>query len=450
VRRAVRLGLVLLLAVRAAGAGERPHVVLVVVDGLGAAMATPARMPRLFAAVAAEPAHASVFHAARAVMPARTNPNHVSLLTGVHPGAHGITGNAYWSGVPGAPPARLGAAALIEVETLITVIETDTPARRTVSAFGKPKLARLLAAVPGRQRAADVAWSPETLAAARRDRDTGYARDADTMAALVAAIREAPADFAVVNLADVDRTAHARGPGAAETAAAVAGADTAIGVLVDALRAAGEWARTVLIVTADHGFTDVAPTPARPDPVIVFGRRLADAGVAGIVPVADGGVEHVYAGAGPLAAARLAAAAALARATPGVAEVLARTPVPGVPALAAAHPGWHLDHPRTGDLLLVAAAGFVFVDPWDPVDARLRGNHGGPADTIVPLVVVGGSPALRAAPADAAPPSAVDVAPTVASLLGVRLPRRLDGAPLAPSARGRVLRAILADAQSPH
>src|SRR5213596_1758849 len=87
----------------AAGAPPRAHVYLVIVDGLDTRVADAAHLPRLFDAVAHEPAHSSVFPAAHAVMPARTNPNHVTLVTGVYPAAHGITGNAYWSRTHGAP-----------------------------------------------------------------------------------------------------------------------------------------------------------------------------------------------------------------------------------------------------------------------------------------------------------------------------------------------------------
>jgi hypothetical protein len=186
------------------------------------------------------------------------------------------------------------------------------------------------------------------------------------------------------------------------------------------------------VVTADHGFTPVVPSGAEPYPTIPFGRELLRAGVRGVRLVADGGVEHVYAEEGG-DTGLLARVAALARATPGVAEVLARAPLPGVPALADAHPDWGLDHGRTGDLLLVAAPGHQFVDPWDPVDASLRGNHGGPGERRVPLVVSGGWEGLSPA-CDAPAPSLTQVAPTIARLLDVRLPRRLDGGPLPPPA----------------
>src|SRR2546426_8677608 len=149
----------------------------------------------------------------------------------------------------------------------------------------------------------------------------------------------------------------------------------------------------------------VGPTPERPRPVVSLGPVLREAGIGGVTLVGDGGVEHVYAERVAASATTvgdagetLARVAALARTTPGVAEVLARLPVVGVPTLHAAHPGWHLDHPRTGELLLVARPGREFVDPFNPAEASLRGNHGGPEDLAVPLVVTGGWAGLRAAP----------------------------------------------------
>src|SRR5947199_6581555 len=188
------------LSAPAAAPPPHPHVYLVIVDGLDARLAEAAHMPRLFDVVAHEPAHSSVFAGAHAVMPARTNPNHATLLTGAYADAHGVTGNVYWSRTRGAPPEMLEDAALIEVETLFTVAETTTPSLVTLAVVGKPKLARLFAAVPGRQRAPDVLWSPERLPADRRDAVTGYSPDAETMAAALAAMGASEPDLALMNL----------------------------------------------------------------------------------------------------------------------------------------------------------------------------------------------------------------------------------------------------------
>jgi Type I phosphodiesterase / nucleotide pyrophosphatase len=418
--------LALLVLLSGAAAAASPAVYLVVVDGLDARFATAERMPRLFALRREEPEHTSIVQA-QAVMPTRTNTNHVTLLTGVPADVHGVTGNAYWSRVADQPPAKLDVAELIEVETLFTVLASETPPRRSAGVFAKAKLARLFGTVPGRQRAPDLLWSADQLPPEQLDPATHYASDADTMAAVLAAGDDA--DLTVVNLADVDWTGHGRGPEGPEYVQAVAGADAAIGRLVDALRARGRWAHTVLIVTADHGFAAISST-------VVFEKELGRAGISGIQLVADGGVEHVYAeGLAANAkdpgktADKLRRVAALAATTPGVAEVVARLPLRGVPTLARVHPDWHLAHPRAGELLLVAAPGHQLVDPYDATDASLRGNHGGPGERTVPLVVSGGWPGLIPV-CDAPAPSLTQVAPTIVRLLGIRAPRRLDGRPL--------------------
>ncbi len=439
--RALVLALLLLVSLAPARGADRPHVYLVIVDGLDARLVTPAHMPRLFEALKREPARSSIFPAARAVMPARTNPNHVSLLTGVYPQAHGITGNAYWNRAAGAAVQKLDAAGLIEVETLFTVAEETDPALVTVGAFAKAKLARLFGAVPGRQHAPDRMWSG--------DRVVG---DAETMAAALELLERPEPDLAVVGLAGVDHAAHAHGPDGPECEAAVSAADAAIGQLVEHLQSLGRWGRSVIIVTADHGFTAVGPTAERPYPLITFGRDLLRARVGGVHLVDDGPVEHVYAdavaaGAGEVgeAAATLARVAEVATATPGVAEVLARLPVSDVTPIESAHPDWHLAHERTGELLLVARPGYQFLDPFDPDDAGLLGNHGGPETLAVPLVVTGGAPQLTAAPAGAPPPASVDVAPTVARLLGLRAGRRADGSAVPPELAGRPIGAVFAE-----
>jgi arylsulfatase A-like enzyme len=422
-----------------------PHVYLVVVDGLGADALDPTVMPRLTSLAGTDGVRAE----ARAAMPTRTNPNHVTLLTGLFPESHGVTGNGYWDRT--ARRARgLDAAEAIEAETLFTVAETTRPALVTMGAFSKAKLGRLFAAAPGRQRGPDVLWAP--AAEEGGSHVFGVASDGETMDAFLAAAAEREPDLAAINLSEVDRTAHAEGPQA--TGEARRHADAAIGRLVDDLHARGRWDRSVVIVTADHGFDDVRPTPERPEPTIGLAERFAAAGVSGVHVVSDGGVAHVYAdgiGAKTIdargAATALGWAAAVAWREPGVAEVLARLPVPGVPTLADVHPDWGLGNERVGDLVIVAGPGYEFVDAPDPVSGGFRGNHGSPREMRVPLVLTGGAlDATRVALV--APPSSADVGATIGVLLGLRSPRRFDGqAVRAGHALALPLRAA---PQSPH
>jgi hypothetical protein len=418
--------LVLLLAFGRAPAAEHPHVYVVVVDGLDARFVTPDTMPVLFAP---DPPHTI-----RATMPTRTDSSHASLLTGVYPDAHGIVGNAYWSRVVGEPPAKTDDPNLIETETLFTVAETTSPALETMAVFGKPKLGRLFGNAPGRQKAPDVLWVPEP-GGKGVDPITKYSDDVTTMDAFLRFTAEHHPDLAVLNLSDVDRTAHGLGPDDPQRTVAVVGAGVAIQRLVDALKAREEWERSVILVTADHGFDQVAPTPALPHPEIDLATIYENAGVGGVVVVADGGVAHIYAAKQPPDTAALARAAKLARNTPGVSEVLARIPVDGVPLLSATHPDWHLDTPRDGDLLAVTSPGYQFVAADE---IRLRGNHGSPRELEIPLAVLGGHPmAQQIKPTPTT--TLADVGATVGALLGLRQVQRIDGKPLPRDSAGHSL-----------
>jgi len=427
------LAVVLAVAVHA-GATERPHVYLVVVDGLGTSLATRERVPVLFG-------EGAVRLEGRAVMPTRTNPNHASLITGVYPGAHGITGNGYWSRNPDDGPAPLEEAGLLDVETLFTVAERTAPALVTVGVFSKPKLRTLFMASGDRQTGPDVNWMPEP-----GDDGTnaqGYARDGAVMDAVLALTEAREPDLVFVNMSEVDLTAHGRGPAHADVGTAAGHANAAIERLIAALRASGRWERSVVIVTADHGFDAVAPTPERPHPVVdpqaAFAGMDRGAGLA----VADGGVAHVYstdvaasaASFDAASGAALARVAATATTLPGVAHVYARLPLAGVAPFPAA---WHLEHERAGDLLLVAADGHQFAGPQHGGDAGRPGNHGGPGEIPVPVVVLGGHEALGRIDATRVS-DAPDVGATVAALLGLRPVRRVDGGEVPAALRGRAL-----------
>jgi arylsulfatase A-like enzyme len=255
----------------------------------------------------------------------------------------------------------------------------------------------------------------------------GVAGDGETMDGLIAATATREPDLAVVNLSEVDQTAHAQGTAA--TADARRHADAAVGKLVDDLKATGRWVRSLLIVTADHGFDDVAPSAERPAPIVELGTRFAADGIEGVHVVSDGGLAHVYADETPDRRRALAWAAAVAWREPGVADVLARITVPGVRTLHTAHPEWGLEHERAGDLLVVARKGYELVDPIDTVGQTFLGNHGSPREVRVPLVVTGGAlahPSCRFA----TPPTHADLGTTIAAALGLRPSRRFDGGPV--------------------
>lgn len=440
--------LTLAVPVSSARGAERPHVYVICVDGLDAAW-----LPHM-AQVTALRASGScpiTYPEARAVMPARTNPNHVSLLTAVYPAAHGITGNHFLDRTSGDIASGLDAGAAIEVETLFTVVESDAPELRTVAVVGKTKLGHLLGAVPGRQLAPDAMWMPPGGVLGLFS-----VNDETVMNAAVGGLDPEP-DLFVVSLPGLDGTSHLSGMHSDAAREAVAVVDRQIGRLARELQRRGRWERSIMVILGDHGFTDVRPLPGRRVPYVSFSQVLKDAGMTGLRAVSDGGVAHVYVEdlerVDALDAAdieRLRAARALALRTPGVAEALYRLPVPGdgdAAVLTVAHPSWRMDHPSMGELILVGRPSVMFSDPPSRLAMRMLGTHGGPGELEVPLIFCGGSPHLRR---DGVPlngrPSVVDAAATVFSWLGMRQARRLDGRAVATEHRGRPLAAVMAPA----
>ena len=407
-------------------------VALVVVDGLDA-RDVAGDMPELTRAWR-ESAWCPGAHG-RAAMPARTNVNHATLATGVYPEMHGITGNVFWARTAD-PPRKLGAAADFLTETVFTVAAAHDPPLRTALAVGKPKLELMFATTAAGHAVPDDVWSPKDAPSSGRDAATGYATDAATLAGARRLLENGPA-FVLVNLADVDRVSHAAGPHSGEAQATRRATDREIAAFVHDVLARPGWREGTIVVTADHGFD------ATTHPAIDVGAMLRDAGLAdAFVVVPDGGVAHVYTREPPRAAATtLKAARQRALAQEGVAEALYRAfnreddwydhMIDHV------HPDWHVVNVRTGDLLLVTAPGYTFAAS-DGEDAHLRGNHGAPAETDVPVVALGG-----VASGDHCDDiHAADVGRTVLGCLGLPDVARLDGGPIPPQSQGRVLRGL--------
>lgn len=118
-----------------------------------------------------------------------------------------------------------------------------------------------------------------------------------------------------------------------------------------------------------------------------------------------------------------------ALAKPGVDEALYRLPVEADPAtlLSVAHPEWRLDTPRLGELLLTAEDAYSFTESRTSTYAVLAGNHGGPTALPVPFFVATGSSLLVQGTDATHPVRRIDIAPTVAWLLGINAPAASEG-----------------------
>ena len=244
----------------------------------------------------------------------------------------------------------------------------------------------------------------------------------------------------LVNLADVDRVSHGYGPQSQQAVETRRRTDAAVDAFLAWLASRPDWESTTVIITADHGFDTMRGTPMR------FVDVLAAAGLRGLAVVGDGGVGHVYlmAPSDPgQDARRLAAARRLALAHPGIAEALylkANAADGGERhTIGTVHGDWHLRHARAGDLLLVTRPGLQIVD-GSKEEAKLLGNHGGPAERSVPLIVLGGAPVGDAPECRHVTPA--DIGRTVQACLGLPETRRLDGRGIVAKARGRVLHGL--------
>jgi hypothetical protein len=215
------------------------------------------------------------------------------------------------------------------------------------------------------------------------------------------------------------------------------------------------------MITADHGMANIAPSPdaGRAYPLLFFGRDLARAGIGDVMMLSAGTLETIAlpgdapssldAKSGEL----LARIRALALAQPEIAEAWYRLSNPADGGdrytVGSAHPDWHADHPRMGELLLVARPGYAFADPFTAHAAGMSGMHGGPDTMHIPIIVTGGYPRLRGRVVDLDGPipqaSNPDIGATAAYLLGVRLPRLLSGRAIPAPLVGRVLREAFRD-----
>jgi predicted AlkP superfamily pyrophosphatase or phosphodiesterase len=260
---------------RPAGAQPaRPLVVLVTIDGmlgdyLGTADAYHLKIPTLRRLMR----EGSRSERTLSVFPTLTGTAHTSLVTGTWAGKHGILGNnrfdpAVWTwdrdNYDAQPPYRDASA--VKARTLW--IAAREKGLRT-AAVGWPQV---------ENAPIDYRISPAVGATAQdaRDRTARYAspgwldkvearlgplgavdlRMADHLKALVGAelLRLFEPAFMAVHFTLTDSVQHASGPGTAAALAAMEETDQNVAILVQALSTAALAGRATLVVTGDHGF----------------------------------------------------------------------------------------------------------------------------------------------------------------------------------------------------
>jgi ectonucleotide pyrophosphatase/phosphodiesterase family member 5 len=332
---------------------------------------------------------------ARSVTVAETIPNHVAMMTGVHPDRSGVPANSVWD------PARgevrdLGEATDLTAPTLLDRLPAEL-GLRTASVLSKDYLFGVFG------ERASLRWEPSPMLPI-----TNHAPDIFTMGAALDMIDDHDPAFMFVNLGDVDRFGHADLTGSSIKilrTLALIDTNAQLGRFVDHLRDKGKWENSVVIVLADHAMDWSLPLSI----INLHGAFDDDPLLAGNVQIAqNGGADLLYwTGEAASRADAVVHMRQIAESTDGVLSVHD----PAELRLGA----------NAGDLVAYAKAGWRFTDP-SVISNPIPGNHGHPATEEIPFVISGGHPMVRRGQVSPAPTHTMDVAPTVAALFGLPAP----------------------------
>lgn len=252
-----------LLAANFAFAQKAEHVVIITIDGfrpdfyLDASWNTP-HLHQLMQ----QGTHAK---GVNSVFPSMTYPSHTAIVTGVWPAKHGVyyngmfepqgsTGKNYWNDSSIKVPTLWTAAQEkgLTAAALFWPVSADAPVKYNIPDIG------------GLGEAVRVKYSrPEGfIASLKQDvfHDTArieYGKDHNVAAIAAHVIKKDQPHLMAIHFFSVDHYQHQQGRQGPLVQAAVADADSSVGIVVAALKEAGIWEKTVLIVTGDHGFMDV-------------------------------------------------------------------------------------------------------------------------------------------------------------------------------------------------
>lgn len=399
-RAACALGLTALALLLAGAAAAKPTVILISMDGVRHDYPDREVLAG-FARMAEQGARAE---ALVPVFPSITFPAHTTLSTGAHPDRHGIVNNQFSTADGGEFRYGSGAQAL-GAEPLWAAAERQGVRAAT---FFWP--------------ISETAWrgvAPSYVRAPFDERVPESAKVEQILAWLDLPAARRPG-LVMSWWHGADRAGHDHGPDAEETRAALREQSDQLARLIEGVDARGRWRELTLLVVSDHGM--LAPRDA-----LDANDLLAAAGVAG---------EALNASA--LALVRLAApsdAAAAAR------KLAALDPRVRAYARAELPAALRFGHENAGDVVLLAEAPLAFMDAWSRFDlwrsvSSLWGGEVGvhgydPATTPEMRAIFF---ALgRGVPREATLGSvrALDVAATVARLLGIAPPAQNEGTPIA-------------------
>lgn len=332
------------------------------------------------------------------VYPSNTFPGHVSLATGTYPDVHGIIDNEFYD-ADGDHYRYSSEADWLQAEPLWIAAERQGVPAATYFWVGS-----------------ETDWRGQgtTYREAPFDGDRPEAAKVDRILEWLA-LPEAERPRLIMSYwGGTDHAGHDHGPASDEVTAALRAQDAQLGRLLAGMDELETWGYATLVLVSDHGMTDMIR-------FVNLRGALDDAGIA--ARVVGSAVAHVYLEDPAQADAALAAIADLEHA-----EGFRRRDVPAE---------WRLAHPtRGGDIVVVTEPPHTLSRPrgiagyLGDLYLSLGGGNGGHGyrpdhpDMGGVFMAMG-----RGVPADLVLPVVhqVDVAPTVARLLGIEPPRQSEG-----------------------
>jgi phosphonoacetate hydrolase len=320
---------------------------------------------------------------ARSQLPSFTNPNNLSIVTGVPPSVHGLPGNHYLD--PGGEEVQLDRPELLRAPSIHAVL--GDAGVRVLAVTTKEKLRRLLAAggVPcvsaeraDTQRLSGLEGPVSALV--DRPKPGIYDWDCSHYALELGLALGARLQIELLYVSLTDAVQHAAAPGEELSDRYLVRLDELVGSYLDA-----GWR---LALVADHGMN--AKTGADGSPNVRYLAELLDTGgvrsAQVVLPITDPYVAH-HAALGSacwvhVAGEELDAARAVLDGVEGVEEVLTRD---------AAARALSLPADRIGDLVVLGDVRTVFgKHPADHDLSALRGplrSHGGRHEQRVPILL---------------------------------------------------------------
>lgn len=446
------LGIILHTSAVAADPASDRIVVLISVDGLAHYYFDDpkAEMPTI-RQLAAEGVRAEKM---KCSMPTVTWPNHTTLVTGVNPAKHGVIGNNYFDRAKG-ESVPLIPDPLFDKEEIV-----KSPTIYDVAKAGGLKTAAII--WPASRGAKTLDWTvPDVFSDALfqgkaskglieefkargipADKQeewckTGKGEDRDRMYVqmLNHVIRTHRPNVALLHLVEVDHVEHAKGPQTPEAYAAVKFADERVREVWEELKKSFP-GKATLIVASDHGFfgyqRQIQPNVVLRNEGLLTAEGSKITGGAAR-SLGQGGAAFVYVLDPANREATIEKIAGKFRSVEGVDLVI--TPQ-DFPNYGMADP---LKNAQMADLVLSAKEGYSFSDSLGgnlvvTPKAETKGTHGyDPNQLGLHATFVAWGAGIQAG-AKLGTINNLDVAPTMAELLGLKM----------PGTDGQILRAILA------